>query len=174
LGDRSFDVRRRAAAGLVAVGPAALPGLGRAAGSDDPEVARRARDCAAAIRSAFDPALASAVVRQVARDAPAGSADVLMQLLPHAEDVLALEVRSALCELARRDPAVREMIGPRLAAWQSEPGRRLYPRGVKVARRALIRFEPSDDAARVHRIDLTGVQFFNCLDDALFARPAAE
>jgi hypothetical protein len=169
LGDRSFEARRKAAAELVALGPAALPALDRAAEADDAEVARQARECAAVVRTATDPALTAAAIRLVARKAPEGSADVLLELLPHTEGDLAAEVRSALCELARRDPTVREKLGGRLAAWESQPGRRLYPVGVKVAHRVTYRYERT--AIPVQTLDLTGVQFFNRLDDKLFARP---
>ncbi|MCS6851001.1 MAG: HEAT repeat domain-containing protein [Gemmataceae bacterium] len=107
LGDDSFAVRERASAALVAYGSTALPFLQEAAEASDPEVARRARACLERIAQGGPPGtVMAAVVRQVARLRPAGSAEALLAYLPSAEsETLADEVRAALARLAAADQA---------------------------------------------------------------------
>jgi HEAT repeat protein len=91
---------RAACAGVLAAGPAVVPLLRQAARDPDHPGAALAGRCLRVLEQ--DPgALASAVVRLVAKRRPAGAVPALLAFLPHADDAGVLEeVRQALAALA--------------------------------------------------------------------------
>src|SRR5438552_5613976 len=104
LGDDSFAKREQATAQLVAAGARAKPFLKQAEHDSDLEVAHRARECRQRIEQGSTSAVLAAAVRALARQRPAGAAQVLLNYLPAAEDEsVAEEARVALAALAVRD-----------------------------------------------------------------------
>src|SRR5262245_42801152 len=55
LGHRTFRVREKASEGLLTIGPVALGPLRAVTDHEDPEVARRARDCVEALEKTAKP-----------------------------------------------------------------------------------------------------------------------
>src|SRR5260370_1798353 len=98
LGDKSFPVRQKASAALVAQGAVALPLLRAALGNSDIEVGRRASACARRIEERDHAAsVLAAATRVLGAQKPPGTAEVLLAFLPFADDeVLADEVHAAL------------------------------------------------------------------------------
>jgi len=86
LGNDDFERREAASRKLVAAGPMALSSLQEAARGSDAEVASRAEACIRMIGQRRNPAFVAAVVRCVARSAPDGAVDRVLQLLPAAPD----------------------------------------------------------------------------------------
>src|SRR5262249_5166046 len=91
LEDKAAAKRERACAELVAIGPPAIPLLRQAArDADNPEVAALAKRCLKALEK--EPAtLTAAAVRLLGARRPAGTAEVLLAYLPHAENDQVLE-----------------------------------------------------------------------------------
>ncbi len=87
LGDDDFDVRERASAGLMAMGPAVRPLLRAALDGDDPEVRFRAQHCLIVIaRTAPSASAEAAAVRTLGRLKPSGAVEALLAVLPTLED----------------------------------------------------------------------------------------
>jgi hypothetical protein len=105
LGSRSYKIRHRASVRLAARGIVALPALGRALGSADREVVRRAEKAIRRIRQrAPSPEVTAAATRLLARGKPPEAAATLLAFLPFAEnDPVAEGVQAALTALAVRD-----------------------------------------------------------------------
>jgi hypothetical protein len=109
LGDDDFDVREKASADLVKLGPKVMGLLRPAVKDRDAEVARRAEDCLRRLeRVEKNPAAglaqASAAVRLLAVRKPGGAVEVLLGYLPFANHELVIEqVEAALVVLAVRD-----------------------------------------------------------------------
>jgi hypothetical protein len=103
LGARSYRVRQKASARLVARGSAAVSALREATSSTDLEVARRAQDALKKIRrKQTGPTVTAAAVRVLTARKPEGAATTLLAFLPFAEnDYVAGEVHDALAGLAR-------------------------------------------------------------------------
>jgi hypothetical protein len=137
LGHRSFSVREKASDGLRKRGPVAVPFLKEALRSKDIEVVKRVERLLADVRRGPGPEVPAAAARLLARKAPAGSAAVLVNYAPHADDEMVEEaVLDALVTLsppkAKPDPAL-------LAALKSDlPGRRAAA-GYVLGRRAELR-----------------------------------
>jgi hypothetical protein len=113
LGDARFAAREEASRELGVRGPAVLPLLRPAANHPDPEVARRARACVAAVEHGPGPLLPAAAARMLARRAPPGAVPALLAYAPFADDAgVEDEVAAALSALAARTDAV----DPALAA----------------------------------------------------------
>jgi HEAT repeat protein/outer membrane protein assembly factor BamB len=95
----------RAAAELIAWGPAAVAPLRHAVNDlENPAAARRARKCLQAIEGGGGAALVAAAARLLAARAPEGSAQALLAYLPYADDSSVTEaVASALGALAFAD-----------------------------------------------------------------------
>jgi len=104
LGDDSFEVREKASADLVGLGPAAAHFLRDAIKSGDAEVRVRAADCLTKIGGGPSVGVLATAARLLARRKPDGAAEVLLTFAavasgePGAEDVAA-----ALPALAVRD-----------------------------------------------------------------------
>jgi hypothetical protein len=98
LGDKSFPLRQKASAALVAKGAVALPLLRAAVGNSDIEVGRRASACARRIEdNDYDLGVLAAATRLLGAAKPPGTAEVLLAYLPFTgDDVLADEIRTAL------------------------------------------------------------------------------
>ncbi len=97
LGDDSFVAREKASIELKSLGAVALPLLRQASRSQDPEVNRRATALVQEIDQERTPPPPVLVFRMLALRRPAGSALVLLNYLPFAEDAgLAAEVQHAL------------------------------------------------------------------------------
>jgi HEAT repeat protein len=104
LGEDDFAVRQKAAEGLVALGPAALPQLRAALSHPDEEVRQRAAECLQAIDPSPPGALAGAAARRLRALRPAGAAAALLAYLPSAEDAAAEdEVLTTLAVVAVHD-----------------------------------------------------------------------
>jgi HEAT repeat protein len=113
LGHKTYRVREKAAADLVALGPRALPVLRRTAAEADLEPRRRAAKCIHAIEGKYGSELLQAAARLVAARRPPGACAVLLDYLPSARDGDVEEaVVGALGNLAR--PAGK--VDPALAA----------------------------------------------------------
>jgi hypothetical protein len=188
LGDDTFEVREKASADLLAVGPAALPYLRRAAKSSDPEVARRADECLKRIAPGPDqPNVLPAVVRLVAMRRPSGAAAALLErLTPATEPDAAAEILAALAAVAvtkgKPDPALQEalegkdpvrraaamaVLGKDGGAFEKKAGRRIYLTGIKLPMKGT----QYSDGKKLFERETLQVQFFNRLDDKLFAKP---
>jgi hypothetical protein len=185
LGDRSFAVRERASAGLIALGRTAAPYLRTALGDGDPEVSRRARHCLERL-AVHDGGALPAAVRVLAWRKPDGAESAMLDYLAAAPDAIdAVEVRSALSAVAMRDgkpvpvlvaacasddPARRS--AARTALWADgpvldAPGRRLYPAGLMYPHKYAL-YSARQLETETEFIE---VGFFNRFDDAKFARP---
>jgi hypothetical protein len=187
LGDDSFDEREKASASLVAVGKAAVPLLRQAAKDADPEIARRAEKCLQLIESTAGPAVVAAAARMVGQRKPAGATEVLLAYLPGAGDETVIrDLQAALVAVAQRDgkpdPALLQAaedknpvrraaalaaLGRDGGAFERQPGRRLYLDGLKRAMKVLY----FRDGKKAMNWEVLDVQFFNKLEDSLFAKP---
>jgi hypothetical protein len=186
LGDDEFAVREKAEADLKAAGAPALPLLREAARSADPEVATRARRCLAALGPAKKregPTVAA--VRLLAVRRPAGAVEALLAVLPGADEKLTAEVRAALAALAGpagRHPALQAalkdahparraaaaaVLGKDGGAYLRQPGRRLYPRGL---RQAMKQVQVTGGKMEME-MEVLEVECFNRFADKEFARP---
>jgi hypothetical protein len=104
LGDDSFEVREKASADLVALGPIAVPFLRDGLRSQDAEIVRRAEGCLKKIGTGTPAAVVSAATRLLSRRKPAGAADVLLAYVPRVAGERSEEdVRAALAAVAVRD-----------------------------------------------------------------------
>ena len=110
----------------------------------------------------------------------------MLELLPGADEGLTREVCDALYALANKEgkpapelvealkdkrPAVRsgaeKVLGKDGGKFAALPGRRIYPRGLKLAmKQALFAGEK-----KLLEIEIKEVGYFNRLDDALFQKP---
>jgi HEAT repeat protein len=107
LGDDSFDVREKASANLVALGPPIVPLLHRAESSSDQEVASRARDCLKLLDRPAAGLTPVSAARLLALRKPAGAAATLLAYLPFAEDASAADAaQQALAAVTLRDGKV--------------------------------------------------------------------
>lgn len=121
LGDPSEEVRERARAGLLALGPNVVPllrGAAEAAGANDNRAA--VTSCLQAFTDQGGaPPLPAAAVRLLALRKPAGAAEALLAYAPLAtDDAMATEIHTALAALAVRDgklePALVAALADRL------------------------------------------------------------
>jgi HEAT repeat protein len=136
LGDDSFQIREKASADLIALGPIAITYLEKATKDVDPEVVRRATDCLRQIDRGTSINLVAAAVRLVAVRKPAGAVPVLLAYLPQAEDEsVADEVRSSLAAVAvndgKPDPMLVEALGDKAASRRGAAAEALCRAGVK-------------------------------------------
>jgi hypothetical protein len=187
LGDDSFEVREKASADLVALGAAARPALEQAKTDKDTEIARRAQECLQKIGGAAFGDTVAAAVRLVGLRKPEGAAEVLLACVGHTPDEeLAREVQSALAAVAVRDgkpdkvleqaledkdprrrAAAAAALGRDGGAWAKQPGHRLFLDGVKLPMKSVT----YSDGKKLMEVEVLDVQFFNRLDDSVFARP---
>jgi HEAT repeat protein len=183
LGDKSYAVRQKAVAALKQQGLKAAAVLNRAAATADLERRRRIETCLKHLDHEMD--LAGAAVRLIGARKPTGAIQALLDFLPWTpSDGLAREAEDALAALAVTDKAspalhaalksdharVRKAAAAALGQTKGladEPGRRVYPEGLRLPRRILI-FQNRDKLAE---IDVVATEFFNRFDDALFERP---
>jgi hypothetical protein len=133
LGSSSVAKQDRASAQLLRLGLAALEPLRHAQRSAEPEVAKRARECAQRIVREQPPEIAAAVIRLLARRQPPEASRVLLRYLPYAgAGEIEEEVWRALDAIAARgrklDPVFEKShddpIPPRRAAAAYVLGRR--------------------------------------------------
>jgi HEAT repeat protein len=111
LGDRRHRLREDASARLVKFGPAVLGFLRDALTDPDPEIARRAGLCLDRIKRGPGPALPAAVIRLLARTAPADAIPALLGYLPFAEDeTVEEEALTTLSLLSVRQPALDPLL----------------------------------------------------------------
>jgi hypothetical protein len=188
LGDDSFEAREKATQELVRLGPAAVPELRRASKDADVEIATRARRCLDKIAELKGPeGLLGAALRLVALKRPAGAAEVLLALAPGLTDEDdARELRNALAAvslrdgkpdaavekaLEDRDPARRAAAAAALGkdggAFEKQPGRRLFPSGVKRPMKTTY----YQDGEKTLVLEVTETEFYNRHPDKLFAKP---
>ncbi len=101
LEDKAPARREKACAELVAIGPPAIPLLRQAArDADNPEVASLARRCLRALVG-DSAGLTASAVRLLGQRRPAGTAEVVLAYLPHAENDRVLEqCRNVLMSVA--------------------------------------------------------------------------
>jgi hypothetical protein len=106
LADRSFRVRDRATAELIALGPKALPELRKALERADLETQRRAEHCIRLIDRRFAGAALAAAARLLAMRRPPGACRVLLDTFPSAPDEeVEDEILVALCAVRVRGGA---------------------------------------------------------------------
>jgi hypothetical protein len=186
LGDDSSEVREQATQELMRLGSAARGELRRAAKDDDVEVSRRAQRCLDKIAEGEGPDALPAALRLVAIKRPPGAAEVLLALAPAlADDDDARELRNALAAVALpggkpdrvveqaledKDPARRAaaaaVLGKDGGAFEKQPGRRLFPTGLKHPMKTTY----YQDGQKQLVLEVADLQFFNRFDDKLFAR----
>jgi HEAT repeat protein len=101
LEDKEPAKREKACAELVAIGPPAIPLLRQAArDTDNPDLAALSRRCLRALEEG-SAGLTAAALRLLAKRQPPGTAEVLLDFLPHAENEVVLEeARNALIGVA--------------------------------------------------------------------------
>jgi hypothetical protein len=187
LGDDDFDTREKATAGLIAVGPPAVPHLRRAAESEDTEIKRRATQCLQAIGDVKDEKALAAAVRLLAWRKPAGATELLLSWAARLDDdEVCLEVHAALAAIAvsdgkpdpvlvqalghkdtKRSAAAAAALGKDGGASASKPGRRFYLTGAKYPMKG-VTFQ---DGTKMMDREIVDVQFFNRFDEKPFARP---
>jgi hypothetical protein len=186
LGDDDFARREKAALELVKLGAPAVPALQQAVKDEDLEVSRRAQSCLEQIQARSGLETVIAAVRLLGARRPEGAAEALLALLPGAEDVVAVEIRSALVTLAQApggpDPALVRALqdndpGRRAAAagvlgrdggaFLARPGRRLQLPGLRFP----MRLASYVDGKKQMDVEITEVQFYNRFDPREFARP---
>jgi HEAT repeat protein len=147
LGDKSPEVREKATAELVALGPAAVPLLRQAAKDpDEAEAAERARRCLHFIEGDRGADVPMAAARLLALRRPDGAAAALLAYLPFADNDSVLgEVRTALTALAapggKPDPALVKALDDPLSlrrATAAEALSRVSDEQVRQALRKLI------------------------------------
>jgi hypothetical protein len=131
LGSDVFSEREDASADLVARGPAVGEILRAALASQDPEVARRAERCLAAIHEKDVPSgVPAAVVRLLAARKPAGVVAVTLAFLPFADnDSVAEEAGTLLVKLAaqggKADPVLVAALADRAPVRRAAAGQAL-------------------------------------------------
>ncbi len=104
LGDDQFKVREKASHQLVSIGARARPYLQAATRDEDPEIARRARDCLRRIGEGAASSVVAAAVRVLAKEKPPETVAVLLAYLPVADDAAVSEaIGHVLSSLAVRD-----------------------------------------------------------------------
>jgi hypothetical protein len=86
LSDEAFKVREKATDDLRAMGVSIVPLLRQSSNDDDPEVARRIRDCLEELDKDKTGTLPANLPRLVAVRKPEGAAEALMRFVPFAED----------------------------------------------------------------------------------------
>jgi chorismate mutase len=160
--------------------------LEQATKSADAEVARRATDAVAEIKQHNSNAVLKAGVRRLTRLKPANATEVLLEYLGAADAEVEAEVLASLASLAQRDgksdpvleralkdknakkrAAAEAALGKDGGAYLKKPGRRLYSETCRMPAKATILV----DGKTVAEIEFVDVQFFNRLDDAVFAKP---
>jgi HEAT repeat protein len=164
LGDDEFDVRERASAGLLAVGPRAVPLLRQAARGPDREVSRRAEECLRKLEAdgqTGGPAVPvlSAAARLLAARKPDGAAAVLLDYLPFAEDeTVVAEVETALAAVALREgkaePALVRSLTDAAPLRRGVAGAALARAGVAEHRDAVRKLLQDPDLAARQRVAL--------------------
>jgi hypothetical protein len=186
LGHDEFWQREQASCGLARMGTLVLPLLKDASKDIDLEVARRAADCVTMIQERNNQVVQGAAIQWLALRQPAGSAEVLLALLPAAEDALKLEIRTALVRIGQRkgltdqalvqaladgDPirrsAAEAALGKDGGAFLNQPGRRLYPTALKQPRRLVYQVGNVVTA----EFEVVDVKFFNRIDERVFSQP---
>jgi hypothetical protein len=187
LADEAYQVREKAAETLIRLGPVARSDLRQASRDDDPEVARRAKQCLARIDEVQGPEQVSAAVRLLALRKPAGAAEALLALVPSMTDeAMKNELLAALTAVAVRDgkpaPAVVQalqdnkpivkaaaaaVLGRDGGAYAQQPGRRLFLTGLKLPMK-IIQYQGGNQQIEW---EVTKVELFNQFDDSVFAPP---
>lgn len=186
LGDDDFDRRETAAAELVKLGPVIAPLLRNAARGEDIEVVRRAEDCLKKLEGQYNPECAAAAVQLLGLRQPKGAVELLLAILPTADDPLDREILSALHQIAQRKggpdealvkalqdsnavrrKAAEAVLGKDGGAYVKQPGRRVFTSSAKQPRKLVYTMGDS-----IHiTINVADIQFFNRLDDRLFVPP---
>ncbi len=186
LGDASFQVREKAKELLVAQGVVVVPLLSAAQKDADAEVASNAKECLQKIGKTPDLAIPIAGVRILAIRKPAGTAEVLLAYLPSAPDeTVAKEVQAALKSVAfqegkpakalldalkdndpKRRAAAKAILGADERNVRAPAGQRLSLAGLKRAMKGI----GYQDTKKIIEWELTDIQFFNKLDDGIFAK----
>jgi hypothetical protein len=187
LSDDTFAVREKASASLVEEGGRAVARLRQAVRSPELEVARRAQHCLTAIEATTGVPVIQAAAQLVAIRKPPEVAEVLLAYLPFAPDeATAREVRAALAEVAVRDgkpdanltealqskdpmrrAAAAAALGRDGGAYSKQPGRRLYPTGIKFP----TKYVTFQDGKKVSEHEVSEIEFFNEFEPGTFARP---
>lgn len=187
LADEDFDKRETAAAELLKLGWVVVPLLRNAAKDDDVEVRRRAEDCLKKVEEQNRPQGLSAAVQLLGLQQPKDSVNVLLAMLPGADEALACDIRCALHVIGQRkgepdpslakalldrEPLVRKAaeaaLGKDGGAYLKQPGRRLFLNGVKQPTKLAYQIGDLGTA----ELEVIEVQFFNRLADALFSPEA--
>jgi HEAT repeat protein len=103
LGHDNFELRQKASAQLVRIGPVAAPLVRKALSAPDAEVRHRATRVWRRISAGPGPGVYAAVARLLAARKTPGAATTLLAYLPCADETLLDDLRSALTAVAVRD-----------------------------------------------------------------------
>jgi hypothetical protein len=154
LGDDDFDVREKASAELVSLGPKTMRLLRRMVKDRDPEVARRAQDCVRRLEQGGKTTapnshhLPAAAARLLAVRKPDGAAEVLLRYLPFADDESIIEeIELTLAAVALREGRAEPALTKALTA--EEP----LSRGIAGAALARARAAEHQNAIRKLLLD---------------------
>lgn len=184
LGDRSFAVREKATASLIARGRPALPALREALKSTDSETKDRAGRCIKQIESTKVDNVAVAVLHLISLRKPAGAALEILAYLPSAPDAnVAAAAREALAAVAvhdgKPDQFLKEVAHDKSPARRAaavailehkRPGaevRQLLVSGIKYPARVT----EYDNGKKIAQFEVTEIRFFTALDPGTFKRP---
>jgi len=123
LGNDAFAVREQASTELVKLGMVAEPLLRQAAMETDIEIVRRAEECLKQMKIGPSAAVDGAILRQLARQRPAGAAEAVLGWVPFVGSPLLLEeAHATLAATAVRDGRLDQGVAAALKA--SLPQRR--------------------------------------------------
>jgi hypothetical protein len=186
LASNSFATRTKASAELKKLGPEMAPLLRQALPTAESEALLRLEQCLA--HYAKDPAVQQvpAALRVLALTKPAGAAAAVLHYLPSAPtETIRDEALAALYDLGqaeRDDPALvqalqdadpirrdaaKTALGKDGGEYARKPGRRLLIDGLQMATRCDLHRNGKLDL----RLDVLQIQYFNALDEKLFALP---
>jgi hypothetical protein len=186
LGNDSFEEREKATREIIRLGRVVVPDLRHALHDPDAEVVRRVRDCLDRIAERGEVAVLTSAVRLVGWRRPDGGCQALLDLLPSAEESLAVELKAALVVYAERDgkpdlallralddtdPVRRSaacgVLGRDGGAYLRQPGRRVYLHGLRQA--ATRTCYTSGTIAETTETRPT--EYFNDFEPGLFVKP---
>ncbi len=91
LGDEDFFTREKAFVSLMSLGASALAGIKEGENDTDLEIRKRVAELKLRIDTKAEPTLQAAAARVIAKEKPAGAAEVLMTYLPFASDPLVID-----------------------------------------------------------------------------------
>ncbi len=186
LGDDSFAEREKASEELLKIGKPALVPVRDALSDMDLEIRRRAKDiCSQLEKASSEPSALVPTIHLLAIKHPPGAVEVLLDLIPTADAATAHIIKGALVALAERDgkpdpalikalddkdpkrrAAAEAALGKDGGAFIKKPNRRLYMRGILLAR-SVASFT---DGVRDTVLEIVEAEYRNRADDKIFLK----